>query len=183
MYIILVGYMGCGKTTVGRILSLCLERQFYDLDDIIINWKIQDIHNFFDKNGENYFRKLETDVIQFLRSIKKTIVLSTGGGAPCSSNNIFMLNRLGVTFYLHLSLEDIFKRLRYQKSKRPLISALSDDKLFSFIQKHISNRIKFYNKSNYKIDIVNRFPEEIAFIIHNKLSINPYKYGVIQTFK
>ncbi|AGC66889.1 shikimate kinase [Candidatus Uzinura diaspidicola str. ASNER] len=183
MYIILIGYMGSGKTTVGSLLSFSLVKKFYDLDDIIITWKNQDIHNIFVKNGENYFRKIETDVLQFLRSIKKKIVLSTGGGTPCFSNNIYFLNRLGITFYLHLSPEEIFKRIRYQKYKRPLISSLSDDKLLYFIHKHISNRIKYYNKSIYKLEIVNRFPEEIAFSIHKKLSIIYYNNGIIKPFK
>lgn len=183
MNIILIGYMGSGKTTVGRLLSLYLGKNFYDLDDIIITWKKQDIHNIFLKNGENYFRKIETDVLHFLRSIKKKIVLSTGGGTACFMNNIYFLNSLGKTFYLHLSSIEIFKRIRSQKYKRPLISSLSDDKLLSFIHKHISNRIKYYDKSNYKIEIVNRFPEEIAFSIHKKLSIITYKYGIIKPFK
>lgn len=183
MYIILIGYMGSGKTTVGRLLALYLGNKFYDLDDIIITWKKQDMHNIFYKNGEKYFRKIETDVLHFLRSIKKQIVLSTGGGAPCFGSNIYFLNRLGKTFYLHLSSKEIFKRIRCQKYKRPLISSLSDDKLLYFIHKHISSRIKYYDKSSYKIEIGNRFPEEIAFSIHKILSIIYYEHGIIKPFK
>lgn len=175
--------MGSGKTTVGRLLSVSLRKEFYDLDDIIITWKKQDIHSLFVKTGENYFRKIEIDVLGFLRSIKKQIVLSTGGGTPCFSNNIYFLNRLGITFYLHLSAKEIFKRIRYQRYKRPLISSISDDKLLFFIHKHISNRIKFYNQSIYRIEIGNRFPEEIAFSIHKKLSIIYYNNGIIKPFK
>lgn len=174
MSIILIGYMGSGKTTVGSLLSLYLGKQFYDLDEIIFTWKKQDIHNIFIKKGESYFRRIETDVLHFFKSIKKKIVISTGGGTPCYSNNINILNSLGKTFYLHLFSKEIFQRLRYQKHKRPLISYLSDDKLLFFIHKHLSNRIKYYDKSNYKIEIGSSFPEEIAFSIHNQLSLIHY---------
>lgn len=175
--------MGSGKTSVGSLLSLILERKFYDLDDIIINWKNQYIHNFLFKNGENNFRSIETYFLPFFKNIIKNIVLSPGGGTPCFRDNIFYLNQLGTTYYLHLSSKEIFYRIRYQKYKRPLISCLSDDKLLLFIQKHISNRIKYYDKSKYKIEIANNFPEEIAFYIHNQLSLNSYKYGIIKIFK
>lgn len=174
MSIILIGYMGSGKTTVGRLLSLYLGIKFYDLDEIIITWKNQDIHNIFLKKGENYFRTIETDVLHFFKNIKKKNVISTGGGTPCYRNNIHLLNSLGITFYLHLFSKDIFQRLRYQKYKRPLISYLSDDKLLYFIHQHLSNRIKFYDKSNYKIEIGSRSPEEIAYSIHNQLSLIHY---------
>lgn len=175
--------MGSGKTTVGRLLSLYLGLKFYDLDEIILNWKNQDIHNIFVKNGENYFRIIETDVLYFLRSIKKNIVISTGGGTPCFRNNITFFKRLFLTFYLHLSSKEIFKRICSKKCKRPLISFLSYDKLLYFVHKHLSSRIKYYNKLNYKIEIVNRLSEEIIFSINNQLSIYSYKYGIIKPFK
>lgn len=175
--------MGSGKTTVGRLLSFFLGIKFFDLDEIIITWKNQDIHNIFLKNGENYFRTIETDVLHFLRSIKTKIILSTGGGTPCFSNNIYFLKKLGKTFYLHIYSKKIFQRICYQKYKRPLISYLSSDKLLYFVHKHLSNRIKFYDKSNYKLEIENCFPEEIAFSIQNQLSLNNYKDGFIKSFK
>lgn len=183
MFIILIGYMGSGKTSVGRLLSLILGKKFYDLDEIIINWKNQYIHNFLLKNGENNFRTIEAYFLHFFKSIKKNIVFSLGGGSPCFRNNIFCLNKLGITYYLHLSSKEIFQRIRYQKYNRPLISYLSDDNLLLFIHKHLSKRIKYYDKSNYKIEIGNSFPEEIAFYIHNQLSLIYYRYGIIKTFK
>jgi len=183
MFIIIIGYMGSGKTTVGRLLSFYLGSKFYDLDEIIFNWKNQYIHNILFKNGENYFRTIETNVLHFLKSFKKKIVLSTGGGTPCFSDNTSCLKSLGITYYLHLSSKEIFHRIRYQKYKRPLISYLSSDKLLFFIHKHLSNRIKFYDKSDYKIEIVNSFTEEIAFYIHNQLSLISYRYGFIKKFK
>lgn len=183
MFIILIGYMGSGKTSVGRLLSLFLGSQFYDLDEIIINWKNQYIQNILLKTGENNFRQIEKYVLHFLKSIKKNLVISPGGGVPCFSDNIYCLNRLGYSYYLHFSSKDIFPRIRYQKYKRPLISFLSDNKLLLYLQKHLSNRIKYYNKSNSKLEIVNSFTEEITFSIHNQLSIIPYRNGIIKTFK
>lgn len=183
MFIILIGYMGSGKTSVGRLLSLFLVNKFYDLDEIIINWKNQYIQNILLKNGENNFRTDETYFLHYLKSIKTKIVLSTGGGTPCFSDNIYCLNRLGYSYYLHLSSKEIFQRIRYKKYKRPLISFLSDNKLLFYLHKNLSNRIKYYNKSNYKLDIVNSFTEEITFYIHNQLSIFPYRNGIIKTFK
>lgn len=183
MFIILIGYMGSGKTSVGNLLSLFLGSKYYDLDEIIINWKNQYIQNILLKTGENYFRTIETYVLHYLKSINKKLVLSTGGGTPCFSDNIYWLNRLGYSYYLHFSSKEIFQRLRYQKDKRPLISFLSDNKLLFSLHKHLSNRIKYYNKSNYKLEIVNSLTEEITFYIQNQLSIIPYRYGIIKTFK
>lgn len=175
--------MGSGKTTIGRLLSLFLGKKFYDLDEIIINWKNQDIHNLFFKNGENYFREIETDVLHFLRSIKKKIIISTGGGTPCFRKNFSLFKNFFLTFYLHLSSKEIFQRICYQQYKRPLISFLANDKLLYFVHKHLSNRIKYYEKFNYKLEIVSRFTEEIVFSINNQLSIFSYKYGIIKPFK
>lgn len=183
MFIILIGYMGSGKTSVGRLLSLILKRNFYDLDEIITNWKDQYIHNILLKNGENYLRIIEKYVLCFLKSIKKKIIIPSGGGIPCFNDNISSLNRIGITYYLHLSSKEIFQRIRYQKYKRPLISCLSDDQLLFFIHKHLSNRIKYYNKSNYKIEIGNSFIEEIVFYIHNQLSLIHYRNGFVKKFK
>lgn len=183
MFIILIGYMGSGKTSVGSLLSLFLVSKFYDLDEIIINWKNQYIQNILLKKGENYFRTIEKYGLYFLKCITKKIVISNGGGTPCFSDNIYCLNRLGYSYYLHLSSKEIFHRIRYQKYKRPLIYFLSDKKLLYCLHKHISNRIKYYNKSNFKLEIANSFTEEITFYIHNQLSIIPYKNGIIKTFK
>jgi shikimate kinase len=183
MYITLIGYMGSGKTTIGHIISLYLRNKFYDLDEIIFNWKNQNIHNLFVKNGENNFRSIETDVLHFLKSIKKNIVISTGGGTPCFSNNFYFLKRSFLTFYLHLSSKEIFQRIRYQKYNRPLISSLTLDKLLSFIHRHISSRIKYYEKFNSKLEIMSRLNEEIIFSIHNQLSLISYKDEYIKPFK
>lgn len=176
--------MGSGKTSVGRLLSLFLVSKFYDLDEIIIKWKNQYINNILIKNGENYFRTIETYILHFCsKSIKTKIVLSIGGGNPCFSDNIYCLNSLGNSYYLHFSSKDIFQRIRYQKYKRPLISFLSSNKLLFFTHKHLSNRNKYFDKSNYKLEIVNSYTEEIAFSIHNHISIIPYRNGIIKTFK
>lgn len=182
MYITLFGYMGSGKTTIGRIISLYLGIKFYDLDVVIINWKNQYIHNFFFKNGENNFRKIEIYVFYFFKSIKKKNIISTGGGTPCFRKNFF-LKREFLIFYLHISSKEIFQRIFYQKNKRPIISYFFYNKLLYFIHRHLSNRIKYYEKLNFKIEIVSRLTEEILFSIQNQLSIISYSNELIKSFK
>ncbi|WP_185858704.1 shikimate kinase [Blattabacterium cuenoti] len=153
MKITLIGYMGSGKTSIGKILSKKLNLYFYDLDDILSERKKDSIYNLFHKKGEFYFRKIEHTMLKKFLKNKNKYVLSVGGGTPCFYNNIDLLNKYSLTFYLKANSYILFKRLFLEKSTRPLISHLSKYELFRFIMKHLSKRTYFYEKSHKKIDI------------------------------
>ncbi|WP_317168433.1 shikimate kinase [Blattabacterium cuenoti] len=118
MKITLIGYMGCGKTTIGKILSKKLKYTFYDLDHIIVKTQNSSIEKIFKEKGELYFRKIENFILKkILKSKKKRYVLSVGGGTPCFYNNIYMLNKHSKTFYLKIDSFNLLKRLLLEKKK------------------------------------------------------------------
>ncbi len=165
MNITLLGYMGCGKTTIGKILSYKLNLKFYDLDNIIINHQNDTINNIFKKKGELYFRKIEKYLLKefFLKNIKGYI-LSVGGGTPCSFNNIYIINKYSKTFYIKLDSFYLFKRLFLDKNNRPLISKLSKCELFKFIITNLYKRSIFYEKS---FRIINANNKNKKYIVMN----------------
>ncbi|WP_185863431.1 shikimate kinase [Blattabacterium cuenoti] len=162
MKIALIGYMGSGKTTIGKILAERLNFDFYDLDAILVEKEKDSIHDIFKKEGELSFRKREHSMLNKILKQKKKYVLSVGGGTPCFYNNIYLLNKYSNTFYLKTDSYTLFKRLFLEKKTRPLISHLSKNELFIFIMKHLSKRVYFYEKSLTKINIYKKSKHDIV---------------------
>ncbi len=162
--------MGCGKTSIGKILSKKLKFDFYDLDDLLVKNQHDSIYNLFKKIGENSFRKIEHLILKNFFKKKKRYILSVGGGTPCYYNNIYLLNKFSKTFYLKTNSYTLFKRLYFEKETRPLIAHLSKNELFQFILKHFSKRILFYEKSYRKIDITGKPKKDIVEEITQSLN-------------
>ena len=170
--VFLIGFMGCGKSTFGRKIAEQLDWDFVDLDATFrsING-LQDayieeqqnasIQTIFANKGESYFRNLETKAIEESSKWKKTII-STGGGTPCFNNNITSINNIGLSVYLKLSPEVLKSRLEGEKSKRPLISNLSDAELLIFINKKLAERSCYYSKSEITFEYSNDL--EVSFM-------------------
>lgn len=118
--IILIGFMGSGKTSVGKQLARKLKYTFCDTDQLIEKENKKSVQNIFATNGEEYFRKLETTTIQELYGSMTRTVLSTGGGLPITAGNDQLLRRLGYVIYLKASKETLMKRLQGDTS-RPLL--------------------------------------------------------------
>jgi shikimate kinase len=150
--IILLGYMGCGKSTIANKLSKVIEIPFVDLDKKIeekVNLSINDI---FEKHGEIYFRTLEREVFIELLHSPDNLIIGLGGGTPCYANNHELLKGDNITsIYLKASIETLFNRLAANKSKRPLIADKSDDEMKEFIAKHLFDRSFYYNHAQYKV--------------------------------
>ena len=121
--IILCGFMGCGKTTVGKLLAEKTGRQFIDTDHAIESDSSMSISQIFEKYGESYFRGLETSLCSKL-SQKKRCVISTGGGLILNSVNAALLKQNGLIVLLDVNVQEIFRRIGGDKS-RPLLN--SDD--------------------------------------------------------
>ncbi|MFV5702581.1 shikimate kinase [Flavobacterium sp. XS2P12] len=164
--IILLGYMGCGKSTIANKLSKVIEIPFVDLDKKIeekINLSINDI---FEKYGEIYFRKLEHEVFVELLNSPDSLIIGLGGGTPCYANNHELL--IGdnvVSVYLKASIETLFNRLAHNKSKRPLIADKSEDEMKEFIAKHLFDRSYYYNQAQHKVIVDDKTVEQTVLDI------------------
>jgi shikimate kinase len=149
--IFLIGYMGCGKTTLAKKLASKLSFKWLDTDDFIENQEGLTVKEIFSKYGEAYFRSLELKLIQSLDHTIPTVI-STGGGLPCYNNLMEILNEKGTTLYLERSPKELFQRLHQGKSKRPLLADKTDEELLQFIEENLVKRIPIYCQSNYILD-------------------------------
>jgi len=145
--IFLIGFMGCGKTHLGRELSERLQLPFFDLDEKLVEKEEKPINEIFEQEGEEYFRLLEKDVLYLLTESHDSFVMACGGGTPCFYNNIDYMKSKGVTVWINCSIECLYKRLESNKSSRPLVKDLSNDQLRSYIIKKFADRKIFYQQA------------------------------------
>jgi len=170
MKIVLVGYMGSGKTTVGKLLSKELGIKFLDLDSYIEESLEMTIPAIFKHKGELFFRKKEHEYLKEVLTKKNNFILSTGGGTPCYAKNMesILENTLAV-FYLKVSIPGLIERLLKEKEHRPLIKDLSDEDLPEFLGKHLFERSPFYSQATHTIVSDKKTPEEIVAEIKAQL--------------
>lgn len=163
MKIVLVGYMGSGKSTVGKLLAKELDHRFLDLDEVLENSLGSSISDIFKSKGEIFFRKKEHESLKGVLLENSGFVLSTGGGTPCYSGNMDSMQQLADTvFYLKVSIPGLVNRLMAEKDQRPLIRNINDDDLPEFIGKHLFERNNFYLKADHVIDCDNKDPQQIV---------------------
>ena len=162
--IILIGFMGSGKTTLGKKLAKRLNIPFYDSDEEIEKGVLMSIGEIFGEYGESRFREIETEYLQTLFE-EGEFVLATGGGMPCHNKNMDTLNKLGTTFYLERSPKELAHRLRNAKDQRPLITGISDDDLTSFIEVRLSEREEYYKQANFVLSREEQTLEQIQEFI------------------
>lgn len=163
--IILVGFMGCGKSTLGKKLAARLKIPFIDSDTEIQEHFKKSIGEIFAEQGESQFREIEREYIEAL-DLREDFVLSTGGGMPCFGNNMELLNELGTTFYLELSPAVLTSRLVGAKNKRPLIEGMSEEELLSFVEDRLLIRNNYYEMAS----IVLSEDEQNVDVIQNYLN-------------
>jgi shikimate kinase len=169
--IILLGYMGCGKSTIAQKLSGIVSIPYIDLDEYIEKKAKMSIKEIFDNHGEIHFRKLEHTYFIELLNLPDEIIIGLGGGTPCYANNHELLIGEGVvSVYLKASIDTLFKRLAANKSKRPLIADKNDEEMKEFIAKHLFDRSFYYNHAQYKVNVDGRTIEETVNDILNLLS-------------
>ena len=152
--IFLIGYMGAGKSAIGKSLSKNNGYKFYDLDKYIEEKEGRKIFEIFNDNNEVYFRKIENSYLKEISLIKENKIISTGGGTPCFEDNLEIIHTLPNSFsvYLKASVETLIDRLKDSIKNRPLISHLEDpDQLKEFITKHLFERSFYYEKAKVKI--------------------------------
>ncbi len=150
--IILVGYMGSGKTTIGRQLAIALGRQFYDLDWYIEMRYHRTVAQLFAEHGEEGFREMERNMLREAAEFEDT-VLSCGGGTPCFFDNMAYINRVGRSVYLKTEPEVLAKHLRMGKVERPLIKGKNDEELLAYIKESLKVREPFYSQAQHIFDV------------------------------
>ena len=169
--IILLGYMGCGKSTIAEKLSGLLHLPFVDLDKSIEAKARMTINQIFETFGEVYFRKLEHDVFVELLATSENQISGLGGGTPCYANNHELLKGEGITsIYLKASVETLFNRLSHNKSKRPIVANKSEAELQEFIAKHLFDRSYYYNQAEYKVAVDGKSIDETVTDIMSVLA-------------
>ena len=164
MRIFLIGFMGCGKTTLGKKLARTLNYNFIDLDSYIENKTTEKITEIFDKKGEQYFRDLEKESVNEICKMDN-MVLASGGGTPCFSDNMQTMLVKGICIYLKMESEDLAERLYKEKNNRPLIKNLSSKDLVDFISEKLMEREVFYKKAHHILPAKNISKTDIIKLI------------------
>ena len=150
--IILIGYMGAGKTTIGRQLALALDMQFYDLDWYIETRYHKKVSEIFAEQGETHFRDLEKRMLHELAEFED-IVISCGGGTPCFYDNMQYMNQQGETVYLKVAPEVLCMHLKMGRTVRPLILGKSEEELLQYVKDSLKEREPFYTQARHTLDV------------------------------
>ncbi len=173
MKLFLIGYMGCGKSTLGRKIAKSMGCNFVDMDSKIEEREGAAVADIFRYEGEEYFRHAERQLIEELASNDEDMVISTGGGAPAWRDNVEYMNRVGKTFYLRRSARQIASRLSpHGRQKRPKLRGLNDEELVAFMTENMAEREPYYAKATYCIECEERSDAEIIDVILQHFSGN-----------
>ena len=165
MRIFLTGYMGCGKSTIGRKIAALMGINFIDLDKYIEERNFKSVPTIFAQEGEMAFRIKERQALEEVAQFEE-IVVGTGGGAPCFFDNMKRMNDAGITIYLAPDIDTLAFRLLKSKTERPLIAGKSPEELKIFIQQALEKRAPFYEQSKIIIRGKNDInPEEVFRLI------------------
>lgn len=146
MIIFLIGFMGSGKTTLGKQLASKLSYRFIDQDEVIEQKYQMTVSEIFAKHGEEEFRRAENEALRELVK-RENCVIATGGGAPCFHNNMELMNESGFTIYIKVDPKIIVQRLKDAHTSRPLIKDKSETELLAYTQQKIAERSPFYSRS------------------------------------
>ena len=150
--IVLVGYMGSGKTTVGKALSKETGMMFYDLDWYIESRMRKTVSQLFAEKGEEGFRKIEYNMLHEVAEFED-VIISCGGGTPCFFDNMDYLNQQGDVVYLKATPEVLYRHLLMGKVERPLLKGKTPDELIAYITGHLKEREPFYEKARHILDV------------------------------
>ncbi len=171
MKIVLVGYMGSGKSVIAKKLAEELHILSVELDILIENKSKMSIEKIFSTKGELYFRKLEHELFLEKMESNESFVLSTGGGTPCYYNNHELLKSDNcISIYLKASVSTLYDRLKNEKINRPLLVSLKNEELKDYIAKHLFDRSYYYHQAKFVIVVDDKSVAEIVAEIKTLLA-------------
>jgi len=172
--IVLIGFMASGKTTVGRALSAIIGGTFVDTDTEVERREGMPIPEIFERKGESLFRRLETRVLRELMGSDITghLIIATGGGLPCTGDNISFMNSRGITVYLRSSIDEIMARVGRIRERPVFQRTPNREGLVELLRK----REQFYTQAQVIVENRNDMPprntaEKIAEILMNRYGI------------
>jgi len=154
----IIGYMGVGKTTLAKLLSKQFQLPFLDTDLEIEQQEKRSIAKIFKKEGELYFRMLET---KLLKQYNSKGIVACGGGLAIHNNNMELINIKGISIYLKASANYLYNRLKNDKKNRPLIANITNEELKLYIKKELKNRSPFYELAQHTILVDGKNKAEI----------------------
>jgi len=157
----LVGMPASGKSSLAKIISKEINIQFIDLDKEIEMVEKKSINKIFNLKGEEYFRKIESEVLNSIINSNDSFIMATGGGTPCYNDNMKIINDSGVSIFLDINLNELEKRLKNTKD-RPLLDIHEDKK--QILKKMYEERKSFYQKSNHTLSEIKDQIKEILLI-------------------
>ena len=164
MKIFLIGFMGSGKTTLGRKLAARMNCEFIDLDHKLEQQVELSIAEYFTLFGEDAFRKLEAQILR-KTAYPENVIVSTGGGLPCYFDNMDWMKANGRGVYLNLSPKTLADRLEAVKEERPLLQDKHGDALVAFIEQKLAEREPFYAQANIIADGLSLTAERLEEIL------------------
>ncbi len=142
----LVGFMGSGKSYLGKLWATKYHLSFYDLDELIEQEENNSINNIFEQKSEQYFRTLESKALYKTTSLQN-VIIACGGGTACFNDNMQWMNNNGTTVFLNATTANLFTNILKEKNKRPLLSNITVDALENYIQHKLDERLHFYASS------------------------------------
>lgn len=152
--VFLIGYMGSGKSTVGKKLASKMQYSFLDLDNFIEEKYSRKISDIFIEDGEETFRIFERKAL--LEVIKiENVVISLGGGTPCFYDNMSIIQENGISVYLKMTAAALLQRLQNAKVQRPLLKGMGENELMEFIQQQLGERERFYLRTHLIFNALN----------------------------
>ena len=163
MRVYLVGFMGSGKSTVGKKLANSIKYNFIDLDKFIESHTFKTIPEIFEQKGEAEFRKLENKYLKEVSEFEN-VIISTGGGVPCFAENVEVMKQHGIIVYLQLDNISLANRLSHSKqhNSRPLLKNIPTDGLVDYISTKMQEREPFYQKADITINTLSLSVDDLV---------------------
>lgn len=164
MTVYMIGFMGSGKSTLGKRLASAAGWKFYDLDSMVEDMESRTVTDIFQTSGEEYFREAEAAALRALPD-ERDMVIACGGGTPCYKDNMDFMNKTGVTVYLKLEVAELAQRLMNAKKNRPLLREMDHGELLKYIERKLAEREKWYNRSHLIVDGMKAEPGRLLELI------------------
>lgn len=150
--VFLIGFMGCGKTTLGQAAAKAAGIAFVDLDQYIESRQGCTISQIFARHGEQHFRQIESEALRQTAALPGNVIVACGGGTPCFSSNMQFMLSAGTVVWLDASIDRLTARLAEARASRPLIASLNDAQLAPYIADELRRRTPHYTQAHIRFD-------------------------------